>query len=124
MPKGHRICGTGRQGIRQSKQQSGQGSRQEVGQSRLKVEQSIQQREALVSTLNCVPNVIDVDASSTFNPHLDVQLDMFVAMETCDDDQAKWIPFFMAKVITMNRQACSDGTVFVLWYQSKMPTRL
>jgi hypothetical protein len=48
---------------------------------------------------------------------------MFVAMETCDDDWVK-IPFSVAKVITMNRQACSNGTVCGLWHQSKMPTRL
>jgi hypothetical protein len=65
-----------------------------------------------------------VDASSTFNPHMDVQTDMFVAMETYDDDCAKGIPFFVAKVITVNRQAYSNGTVPVLWYQPKMPIGL
>jgi hypothetical protein len=124
MPKGHRICGTGRPGVRQTRQQGGQGSRQEAGQNRIQVEQGTQQREAPVSTLNRVLNAIDVGASSTFNPHMDVQTDMFVAMETCDDDRAKGIPFFVAKVINMNRQACSDGTVLVLWYQPKMPIGL
>jgi hypothetical protein len=55
---------------------------------------------------------------------VDVQTYMFLAMETCDDDRAKRIPFFVAKVFTMNRQAYSDGTVLVLWYQPKMPTGL
>jgi hypothetical protein len=65
--------------------------------SRLEVEQGIQQSEAPVSTLNRVLNAIDVGASSTFNPHMDVQKNMFVAMETCDDDRAKGIPFLWQK---------------------------
>jgi hypothetical protein len=124
MPKGHRICRTGKQGVQHSRQQGGQGSRQEAGQSRVEVEQGIQQREGPVSILNRVLNAINVHASSTFNPHMDIQTDMFVAMEICDDDQAKGIPFFVAKVITMNRQACSHGTVLVFWYQPKMSTGL
>ena len=51
---------------------------------------------------------------------MDVQTNMFVAMETCDDDHAKGIPCVVAKIITMNRQACSNGTVLVPWYQPKM----
>jgi hypothetical protein len=38
MPWGHRICGTWKQGVQQSRQQSGQGSKQEIGQSRIEVE--------------------------------------------------------------------------------------
>jgi hypothetical protein len=124
MPEWHRICGTRRQRVQQSRQQGRQGSRQEAGQSRVQVEQGIQHREAPISTLNYVLNAIDIGASSTFNPHVDVQTNMFVAMETCDDDRAKGIPFFVAKVITMNRQACSDGIILVLWYQLKMPIEL
>ena len=37
MPIVHRICGTWKQGVQQSKQKSGQGSRQEVGQIRIEV---------------------------------------------------------------------------------------
>jgi hypothetical protein len=94
IPGGHHIRGTKRQGVWQSGQQGGQGSRQEAGQSKLEVEQGIQQGEVPVSTWNCVPNAIDVGASSTFNLHMDVQIDMFVAMETCDDDQTTGIPFW------------------------------
>jgi hypothetical protein len=93
MPRGHCICGTRRQGGQQSRQQGGQGNRQEAGQSRLEVDQGIQQREVHVSTLNFVPNAFDIDASSRFNPHMDVQADMFVVMKTCNNDQAKRIPF-------------------------------
>ena len=45
-------------------------------------------------------------------------------METCDDDQSKDISCFVAKAITMNRQACNNGTVLAHWIQPKMPIGL
>jgi hypothetical protein len=116
MPKGHRIRGSGRQATGQCREQPIQ-RRSDVGQSS-------QHTEFITSTSNLLPNACGEDPSFTFNPHADVCPDMFVAMETCDDDQARGIPFFVAKVITLSRQACSDGEAKVLWYQPKMPIGL
>ena len=65
-------------------------------------------------------NAIDVDASLTFNLYMDIQTNMFVAMEIHNDDRAKGIPFFLAKVIIVSRQAYICEIIFVLWYQPKM----
>jgi hypothetical protein len=66
-------------------QQVGQVNR-EVGQCKKDFKQSMQQVEIPVNTLHVLPNAIDMNASSTFNFHTDVQTYMFVAMETYDDD--------------------------------------
>jgi hypothetical protein len=60
------------------------------------------------------------DPFPTFDPRKDVMVGMFVAIETGEDDQLKGIPFFIAKVIQMERQATDDGTVTVLWYEPRM----
>ena len=46
---------------------------------------------------------------------------MFVGIERGEDDQSKDIPFFVGKVIDMERQADEDGTFTVLWYEPQMP---
>jgi hypothetical protein len=46
---------------------------------------------------------------------------MFVGIETGEDDQSKGIPFFVGKVINMEKQTDEDGTFTVLWYEPRMP---
>jgi hypothetical protein len=55
-----------------------------------------------------------------FDPRHDVRSGMFVGIETGEEDQLKGIPFFIAKVIDMERQASKDGTFTVLWYEPQM----
>jgi len=68
--------------------------------------------------------VIIVDHFPSFDPHQDVKIGMIVGMEIKSDDQEKGISFFIAKVVSLNQQACEDGSVEVLWYQPKMPIGL
>jgi hypothetical protein len=42
---------------------------------------------------------------------------MFVGIETGKEDQSKGIPYFLGKVIDMERQAAEDGTFTILWYE-------
>jgi hypothetical protein len=49
-----------------------------------------------------------------FDPRQDVRSGMFVGIEIGEEDQLKGIPFFIAKVIDMERQASEDGTFTVL----------
>jgi hypothetical protein len=42
---------------------------------------------------------------------------MFVGIETGEDDQSKGIPFFVGKVINMERQAVENETFTILWYE-------
>jgi hypothetical protein len=42
---------------------------------------------------------------------------MFVGIETDENDQSNGIPFFLAKVIDMERQAAKDGTFTVLGFE-------
>jgi hypothetical protein len=51
----------------------------------------------------------NVEPNSTYNLHMDVQMDIFVAMETCNDDQAKSKILFVAKVIPMNNRVLYSG---------------
>jgi hypothetical protein len=44
---------------------------------------------------------------------------MFVGIEIDENDQSNGIPFFLAKVIDMERQAAEDGTFTVLWYEPR-----
>jgi hypothetical protein len=55
-----------------------------------------------------------------FDPRQDVRSGMFVGIEIGEEDQLKGIPFFIAKVIDMERQASEDGTFTVLWYEPRM----
>jgi hypothetical protein len=45
---------------------------------------------------------------------------MFVRIEIEENDQSNGIPFFLAKVIDMERQAVEDGTFTILWYEPRM----
>ena len=82
-----------------------------------------QGQESSTNSTN-IPNAIIGEQFPSFDPHQDVKMGMFVAMETEDVDQEKGILFFVAKVISLNQQACEDGTAQVLWYQPKMPVGL
>jgi hypothetical protein len=55
-----------------------------------------------------------------FDPRHDVRSGMFVGIETGEEDQLTRIPFFIAKVIDMERQASEDGTFTILWYEPRM----
>jgi hypothetical protein len=57
----------------------------------------MQQIEIFVNSSYVLFNAIDVDASSTFNLHMNIQTNMFVAMEIYNDNRAKGIPFFFGK---------------------------
>jgi hypothetical protein len=46
---------------------------------------------------------------------------MFVGIETGKEDQSKGIPYFLGKVVDMERQAAEDGTFTILWYEPRMP---
>lgn len=70
---------------------------------------------SLVQSNSVVPN-----AFPPFNPSKDVSIGMFAALETTDEDRSIGIPFFIAKVLKMSRQTCTDGTATVMWYQPKM----
>jgi glucose-6-phosphate 1-dehydrogenase len=48
------------------------------------------------------------DLFLTFDARKDVIVGTFVAIETGEDDQWKGIPFFIGKVIYMERQATND----------------
>jgi hypothetical protein len=56
--------------------------------------------------------------------HKEVEIGMFVAMETSDEDMDNGIPFFIGKVLKTVAQTTSDGEAQVLWYQPKMPIGL
>jgi hypothetical protein len=56
----------------------------------------------------------------TFDPQQDATHGMFVGIDIGEDDKSKGIPFFVAKIIDMERQAAEDGTFTVLWYEPRM----
>ena len=72
------------------------------------------------TSTSATPTVLNAYPFPTFDPHKDVTVGMFVAIETGEDDQSKGVPFFIAKVISMERQAADDGTFNVLWYEPRM----
>jgi hypothetical protein len=55
-----------------------------------------------------------------FDSRQDVRNGMFVGIETGEEDQLKGIPFFIAKIIDMERQASKYGTFTILWYEPRM----
>ena len=56
----------------------------------------------------------------TFDPRQDVRSGKFLGIEIGEEDQLKRIPFFISKVLDMERQASEDGTFTVLWYKPHM----
>lgn len=133
MQRGHRIRrnrtntrGRGRGGLarrgrrgggqRTSKQESGEQGRGEQGRGERGRGQGRRRGRRGSTSSTDIPNAIVVDHFPSFDPHQDVKMGMFVAMETEDADREKGIPFFVAKVISLNQQACEDGTIEVLWY--------
>jgi hypothetical protein len=63
----------------------------------------------------------NINPFPTFDARQDVMNGMFVGIETGKDEQSKGIPFFVGKVVDMERQAVEDGTLTVLWYEPRMP---
>ena len=67
-------------------------------------------------------NVIVVSIENpfpTFDPQKDVIVGMFVTTKIGEDDWLKGMPFFIANVINMERQAAEDGTFIILCMNHK-----
>jgi hypothetical protein len=80
------------------------------------------QRSASNNHVTCVASIgssrsRNINPFPAFDAIQDVTIGMFVGIETGKEDQSKGIPYFLGKVIDMERQAAEDGTFTILWYE-------
>ena len=100
-PRGHRICQQNT-----SRNRGNNSSRQDIQQQRTMVENEDINTYEGARNYASTSNVIAVSRENpfpTFDPQKDVFVEMFVAIETREDDQLKGMPFFIAKLINMEK---------------------
>ena len=118
MPRGHCICGS-------SNNVRGQGRRREenveqvdeqINSGKTNERQGSQGRElgGQSERQGYAPNLIisndnAIDRFSTFNPHQDVKVGIVVAMKIDGIDRHLGNPSCVAKVFSLNQQACENG---------------
>ena len=60
------------------------------------------------------------EAFPAFNPHIDITIGQFVVVCSPEEDRRRGAPFWVGKVLALERSATSDGEMTVLWYWLRM----